>query len=250
MNPAEFANIAQAESGFWWYRGMRRILYALLDPLARARRFERVLEAGCGTGYMARALEQRYGWRIVPVDLGWEGLAFAHRMSVQRLAQCDIAALPFAGAAFDAVLSLDVLIHFPRGGERDALREMARVLAPGGLLILRVAAFDCLRSRHSEFVQERQRFTRGQVVRLAEGNGLRVIRATYANALLAPVAWAKFRLWEPLAGQPPASGVTPAPAWLDRALYAPLAAEAAWIGAGLSFPAGQSLLFVGEKRAR
>lgn len=250
MNPAEFANIAQAESGFWWYRGMRRILYALLDPLARARRFERVLEAGCGTGYMARALERRYGWRIVPVDLGWEGLAFARRMNVERLAQCDIAALPFPEGAFDAVVSLDVLIHFPRGGERDALREMARVLAPGGLLILRVAAFDCLRSRHSEFVQERQRFTRGQVVRLAEDNGLRVIRATCANTLLAPVAWAKFRLWEPLAGQPPASGVTPAPAWLDRALYAPLAAEAAWIGAGLNLPVGQSLILVAEKRAR
>jgi hypothetical protein len=37
--------------------------------------------------------------------------------------------------------------------------------------------------------------------------------------------------------------------WLDRLLFAPLAVEAAWIGAGLSFPAGQSLLLVGEKMA-
>lgn len=249
MNPDEFANIARAEAGFWWYRGMRKILYALLDPLALARRFERVLEAGCGTGYMARALAERYRWRIVPVDLGWEGLTFARRMGVERPVQCDIAALPFPDAAFDAVVSLDVLIHFPRGGERQAVRELARVLAPGGLLVVRVAAFDCLRSRHSEFVEERQRFTRGQLARLAGENGLRVIRATYANALLAPVALAKFRLWEPLTRQAPASGITPAPGWLDRLLYAPLRAEAAWIGAGLGFPLGQSVILVGEKPA-
>jgi hypothetical protein len=35
--------------------------------------------------------------------------------------------------------------------------------------------------------------------------------------------------------------------WLDRLLYAPLAVEAAWIGGGGSFPAGQSLLLIGEK---
>ncbi len=249
MNPAEFANIARAEAVFWWYRGMREILYALLDPLARERRFKRVLEAGCGTGYMARELAERYGWPIVPVDLGWEGLTFARQMGVERLVRCDIAALPFPAAAFDALVSLDVLIHFRRGEELGAVREMARVLAPGGLLVVRVAAFDCLRSRHSEFVEERQRFTRGQLTRLAAENGLRVVRATYANALLAPVALAKFRLWEPLSGQRPASGVTPVPGWLDRLLYAPLRAEASWIGAGLNFPLGQSVILVGERLA-
>jgi hypothetical protein len=61
------------------------------------------------------------------------------------------------------------------------------------------------------------------------------------------VALAKFRIWEPLTGQPPASGVAPLPRWLDRLLYAPLSAEAAWLGAGLNFPLGQSLILLGEK---
>src|SRR6266571_1504345 len=110
MNPAEFANIARAEQDFWWYRGMRQILFRLLDPLVAQRRFGRALEAGCGTGHFARALTDRYGLRVYPVDLGWEGLLHGQRMGVDRLAQADIASLPFASDAFDLAVSLDVIV--------------------------------------------------------------------------------------------------------------------------------------------
>lgn len=248
MNPAEFANIARSEQTFWWYRGMQRILVRLLDPLAARRRFDRVLEAGCGTGYLSKVLAGRYGWRMFPVDLGWEGLAFARAMQVERPVQCDIAALPFPGASFDLLLSMDVIVHFPRGEESRAAAEFSRVLAPGGLLVIRVAALDVLRSRHSEFAQERQRFTRGRLMRLLEDHGFAVRRCTYANSLLVPVAFAKFRIWEPLTAAPLASGVEPVAPWLDRLLYAPLAAEAGLVGAGMNLPLGQSLIAIAERR--
>lgn len=247
MNDAEFANIASAEEHFWWYRGMRKVLDAVLDQAAEGRRVARVLEAGCGTGYNARLFETSRGWRMFPADLGWEGLQYGRTMGVERLAQADIAALPFPAEVFDAVISLDVIVHFPRGAERRAAEEMARVLAPGGLLVLRVSALDVLRSRHSAFACERQRFTRRRLVELARSCGLRVLRCTYANSLLLPVALAKFRLWEPLARRPAESGVRPVAAWLDRLLYFPLAIEAAWIRAGLNLPLGQSLILIGEK---
>ena len=58
MNPAEFPNIARAERDFWWYRGMREVMFRLLDqaPLPRE---ARVLEAGCGTGYFSKLLERK-----------------------------------------------------------------------------------------------------------------------------------------------------------------------------------------------
>ena len=58
-----------------------------------------------------------------------------------------------------------------------------------------------------------------------------MLRCTYVNSLLLPVALAKFRLWEPLLRKPPESGIQPISRWLDRALYTPLAVEAAWTGA-------------------
>lgn len=247
MNPAEFANIARAEEDFWWYRGMRQIMYRLLDPLAVERRFRQVLEAGCGTGHFAKVLGDRYGFPVTAVDLGWDGIEYAREFGLARLAQADIAALPFPPRCFDLVLSMDVIVHFPRGEEDRAMSELVRVLARNGTLVVRVSALDWLRSRHSGFAHERQRFTKGRLESLAKRHGIRVERCTYANALLTPVALAKFRIWEPLSRAEPQSGVQAVAPWLDRLLHAPLALESRWIGRGGTFPLGQSLILVGRK---
>lgn len=246
MNPAEFANIAVSEQRFWWYRGMREILFGILDPLVAKRRLTRALDAGCGTGYFAKLVEQRYETPTFAVDYSSEGLMHGRRMGLRRLTRCDVGQLPFADASFDLVLSMDVIVHFEQGEELPALKEMARVLGPSGLLALRVSAFDGLRSRHSEFAQERQRFTRARLRAQVERAGLRELRSTYANTLLAPVAFAKFRIWEPLTKQAPASGVVPVAPWLDRALHVPLALEAKWLRAGGNLPFGQSLILIAE----
>ena len=247
MNPAEFANIAHSEKDLWWYRGMREILFRMLDPHLAGRRIARALEAGCGTGYFARLLQTERRLPLTPVDIGWEGLRRAQAMGVKRPVQANIMQLPFGTEAFDLVLSIDVLPHLTRGEDQRAVSEFGRVLAPGGLLVLRTAALEMLRSRHSQYVYERQRFTKRRLMELAERAGVRVLRCTYANSLLMPVALAKFRLWEPLTRQAPASGVEPVAPWLDRLLHAALAAEAAWIGAGRGLPIGQSLVLIGEK---
>src|SRR5487761_2500970 len=105
MNPAEYANIAKCEKEFWWYRGMDRILDGMLAPVMSARSPGIALETGCGTGYNATQLEQRYGWRSFSTDLQHEGLMYGIGKGVQRMAKADIAALPFADGRFDAVIS-------------------------------------------------------------------------------------------------------------------------------------------------
>lgn len=248
MNPAEFANIAKAENNFWWYRGMRRIMFGLLDPVARQRKFGRVLEAGCGTGHFAQALAHRYHWPMFPLDLGWEGLEYGKGLGINHLSQGDIQSLPYRDAAFDAVISMDVIVHMPLGDEHKPMREFHRVLPPGGFLALRASALDILRSHHSQFALERQRFTRRRLIQLAETTGFKVLRCTYANSLLLPVALLKFRLLEPLLGRQPESGVQPVPPWLDNLLYAPLKAESKLLPAGVNLPLGQSLILLAERR--
>jgi SAM-dependent methyltransferase len=247
MNPLEFQTLVRAERELWWFRGMQKILFRVLDGVSVPTGAVRVLEAGCGTGHFAGLVEKRYGWRVFPVDRSREGLSHGRRAGISRLVQSDVAALPYPPGSFDMVLSLDVLVHFERGDEAKALAEFARVLAPGGKLVLRVAALDALRSRHSAFADERQRFTRKRLSEAVERHGFRILRCTYANALLLPVALARFRLWEPLWGRPPRSGTAPVAPWLDRLLFAPLAFESVCIGAGLDFPAGQSLILVAER---
>jgi SAM-dependent methyltransferase len=171
MNPAEFATLARTEKDLWWFQGMRNILFNIIDSHVRNHAISRVLEAGCGTGLTAKLLHQRYGWMTVAADLSTEGINLAQRSGGIFPVQADIAACPFPGEAFDAVFCLDVLVHFPRGEEMHAIAEFARTLRPGGSLILRTSALDWLRSRHSEFTHERQRFTRERLIRAVEEHG-------------------------------------------------------------------------------
>ncbi len=247
MNPAEFANIALSERDFWWYRGMREILFRMLDPYLAGRTIARGLEAGCGTGYFSLLLQKERRLPVIPADISWEGLRYAREMGVERPVEADIMDLPFAGGSFDLLLSIDVLAHLKPGEEHRAFGEFARVLRPGGLFVLRTSALDILRSRHSQFAFERQRFTRRRLMGSVVATGIRVLRCSYANSLLLPAAFFKFRIWEPLLRRPPASGVQPVAPWLDRIFHGALALEAAWIGAGRNFPIGQSLVLIGEK---
>jgi SAM-dependent methyltransferase len=247
FNPTEFATIARYEESFWWYRGMRAIQLSVLGPHLEKRLVRRALEAGCGTGYLARRLQRERRLPVIAMDYSGEGLRYGVEDGLERAAQGSLLDLPFGSAAFDLAMSFDVLQQFGPGEERRALYELARVVKPGGLLALRVSAFHALRSRHSEFVCERQRYTRPQLRRLVEEAGFRVLRATYANTLLSPVALLKFRLVEPLQSKRAESGIQPKPRWLDRALFGLLAAEAAWLRGGFRLPFGQSLLLIGER---
>ncbi len=246
MNPAEFQNIARAEDEMWWFAGMRKILETWIDRLPDAS-FGRVLEGGCGTGYMSNWLAGRYGWRMFPVDLDFAGLSYGKHSGVPHMVQSDIARLPYADRAFDAVVSLDVLVHFPKGDEGAALAEFYRVLRPGGKLILRVSALDALRSRHSIFAHEKQRFTRARIAEAVRRAGFEILDATYANSLLLPVAWFKFRIWEELTRQEPQSGVGVPNGVLNTLLYGPLAIEGFWLRLGGRFPLGQSILVLATK---
>lgn len=250
MNPAEFQNLAQAEERMWWFRGMREIFRRMASKQL-GDGIRDVLDAGCGTGANAEWMARTFGWRVRGLDFSQEGLRLARRRSgVQGLVRGDIRALPLRDACFDLITCLDVFAHLEDEEDRAAMRELARCLRPGGFLVLRAAAFRWLRSRHSQFVGEKQRFTLARLRESAAAAGMEVTYSTYANSLLLPVALMKFRVVEPLLRAPAASGVKMGPPWLERLLLLPLRLEAAWIGRGRIFPAGQSAILVARKPAR
>ena len=247
MNPAEFDNIVKVEDSFWWFDGMHRIVLRLMKQVCVSPRPARILEVGCGTGGFAARLSTQFRATLHLCDLAVEAVHHAHDRGFVHLAQADARSLPFADDAYDCLLSLDVLVHFPRGAEAAPLKEFMRVLKPGGLLVLRVSALDILRSRHSEFTFERQRFTRRRLCEAVQACGLEPVRCTYLNALLLPLALFKFRIWEPLLRKPSASGLTAVPAWLEGVLRTALYTESVLLSAGLNFPVGQSLLLFARK---
>ena len=94
-----------------------------------------VLDAGCGTGRIARELARR-GVDIVGVDLDDTMLSTARRKAPALAWHCaDLASIDL-GRTFDAILLAgNVMIFLTPGTENDVLSNLARHLAPGGRLI-------------------------------------------------------------------------------------------------------------------
>jgi SAM-dependent methyltransferase len=114
----------------------RRRLLALLEFLAPADG-DRVLDAGCGHGLALLALGALADARLVGIDRDAARLRVAAGAGVAaRLAGADLACLPFADGSFDKVLCSEVLEH--AADDRAALRELHRVLRPGGVLAVSV----------------------------------------------------------------------------------------------------------------
>ena len=176
---------ALAERSHFWFRGFRWFLRPMLARAVASRPNGRILDCGCGTGSNLRMLEP-FG-EVFGFDVTWRGLQFAHEHGRRRIAQASIASIPFQAATFDLVTSFDVFQCLPDPVEGAAVREMARVLKPGGAAVFNFAALDVLRGSHSAFAQEVRRYTRGQVRHLLEGAGLTVERMSFAYASLFPL---------------------------------------------------------------
>ncbi len=154
----------------------------------------RILDCGCGTGSNLEMLRP-YG-RAAGFDLTRIGTEFA-RAHGHRVAQASIAEIPFRSATFDLATSFDVFQVLPDAVERSAIAEMARVLKPGGWLLLHVAALPILHGKHSVLSEEQRRYTPSRLRRLVEGAGFSIERLTFDHCTLLPLML-PVRVWHRL----------------------------------------------------
>jgi SAM-dependent methyltransferase len=237
----EYERMYRAEESHWWYAGMRAISFALLDAALPTGGDLRILDAGCGSGANLLRLARR--GRACGVDLSPEALRFCRERGAS-VARASLLSLPFRDASFDLVTAFDVLYHRWVSDELLAARELARVLRPGGLLLIREPALGALWGAHDEAVHSRHRYTRSELVRLLEAAGLRLERASYANALLLPLA-ALRRGLDRLTGRQ-GSDVQPLPAPLNWAFGSALGLEARWLRR-MSLPLGVSVFALARR---
>jgi ubiquinone/menaquinone biosynthesis C-methylase UbiE len=236
---------ARAERDHFWFRGFRRFMAPLLAEAVRECPAPVViLDCGCGTGHNVGML-RHYG-RAVGIDLTWSGLAYAHRNGERSVAQATATRLPFADGRFDVVTSFDVIYALDDESEAAALREMFRVLRPGGYLVLNVAAMDLLKGNHSVLANEIRRYSRASLTRRLTGVGFRIRRMSYTNATILPVV-AVVRLLQRFSGHEESSQeISTPPAPVNALLTAALTAEAAMVRV-VNMPFGSSLMALAQR---
>ena len=190
--------------------------------------------------------------RVAGIDLTPAALNFCGRRGHITLAQASVTNLPFPDSMFDLVTSFDVLYQLAgEGSDELAIREMQRVLRPSGIAFVRVAAYQWMRSSHDDAQETQRRYSLSELVGKMRDNGLEVLRATYANSALLPMAIMRRLVLERIGLAQPGSEVKPWPAmlqWLNRPLKGVLQGEARLLKySGVSFPVGLSAICVARK---
>jgi SAM-dependent methyltransferase len=140
----------------------------------------RVLDAGAGRGTLALALARR-GYAVAAVE---ESSAFVEYLAARaaasrvgerlRVVRADVTALPLCAGGVDGVVCGEVLEHL--SDDTAAVRELTRVLRPGGLLVATVPAGAARYSWLDRWAGHARRYEPGELRQLIIGAGLEVIR--------------------------------------------------------------------------
>jgi ubiquinone/menaquinone biosynthesis C-methylase UbiE len=115
-------------------------IYEVALALMAPRAGEVVIDMGAGNGYFCRRINER-GARAVPIDLSMHQCSRMARMSLRPVV-AEATRLPFEDGCANAVVSMFCLYHVPR--PRLALEESARVLRPGGRVVIGTKGHDTM----------------------------------------------------------------------------------------------------------
>lgn len=235
-------NVAAVDPAHFWFAARNQLIgWMLVRHAPGAQTF---FEAGCGTGTVLCGLAGLVPrLQLTGAEVSMPSLQLAAAaVPAATLVYADTRQLPYE-EEFDAVGAFDVLEHI---ADHDAaLRGLVRTVRPGGLVLLTVPQHRWLWSPIDVYSRHQRRYTRSELVALVNASGLEVIGVTSFVSLLLP-----FMLLSRLAQR--GGEVVPGrefemSGWLNRLAMGVMRLELALIRAGLSLPAGGSLMLAARR---
>jgi SAM-dependent methyltransferase len=185
MERVVYDRMAALDTRHWWYRARRRILAALIERKLPLPDNARILEIGCGTGHNLEMLK-RFG-RVDAVEIDGAARAIASARLGHAVINAPLPELSgIADGTYDLVAIFDVLEHI--GEDEEALISIARVLKPGGRILITVPAHPWMWSGHDRVNHHKRRYTRETLTAVVEAAGLKLEMLSWLNSILFPVA--------------------------------------------------------------
>lgn len=191
MDAGAYAVEAEVEQTHWWFVGRRRLFAQELEKSAIPSTAS-VLDIGTSTGTNLRMLRELGFRNVVGLDRSDDAIRFCASKGLGPVEKGDILAMPFVDNAFDLVLATDIIEHVD--DDSRALREIARVLAPTGKVLITVPAFNAVWGLQDEVAHHKRRYRLRQLLTRIEAAGLDPTRRYYFNYLLFGPIWLARRL--------------------------------------------------------
>lgn len=238
----EYVKMQKLEKNHFWFVGKSLFIKQILDtlPLNSSRK---ILDVGCGTGGTTVILK-KYG-RVSAIEMNMYALNRAKEKNIHVL-KGEVEKIPFPPQKFDLITVFDVLYHSHVKNLHQALSEVARVLKPGGHLLLTDSALPLLKSNHDRAMLGKRRFTTSQLEKILSTQGFIIIRSSYIFCLLFPIILLKRTLFDRISGNT-TSDVIDLPSILNRLFILILSMEA-WGLNKISYPFGSSLIILARKK--
>ncbi len=181
MDEHAFAVEAKVEATHWWFVGRRRLFAREINRLGLDRT-ARVLDIGTSTGTNLRMLRDLGFVNVEGLDPSESARQWCLDKNLGEVTQGDVRQMPFDNGTFDLVLATDVLEHVDE--DDVAVKEITRVLKPGGRALVTVPTFKLLWGIQDDLAHHYRRYRKGQLLALLKQGGLRSTRAYYFNYVL------------------------------------------------------------------
>jgi SAM-dependent methyltransferase len=181
----------EVEVDHWWFRGRRRLFGRILRHCGVAKD-ARILDAGSSSGSNLRLLRDQGYSNFVGLEISPHAIAMCQAKDLGPIERGDICAMPFADGSFDFVLATDIIEHVDR--DDLALKEMLRVLKPGGYCLVTVPAFQSLWGHEDVKLHHKRRYRLRPLLERMRAAGLAPVESYYFNYLLFLPIWCVRRL--------------------------------------------------------
>lgn len=243
MNQGAIQELYEQEDFYWWHKGRRIVMEALLRKVLAGQTGSKILDVGCGTGANL-VLFQKFG-AVFGVDASPDAVQYCRQRGFLNVQEGRAEALPFPDQTFDMVAAVELLEHMQ--DDEKVLGEFSRVLKKGGLLFLTVPAYQFLWTEHDDALGHQRRYTLGELRDKLQRLGFVIEKGTYMVFFTSPLFF--YRLLKKIFlrdKREPKTSYVKVPDFLNKVLVLPFFLEAKIVQIG-RLPFGISIILAARK---
>src|SRR3989338_2861512 len=182
MEKSYYKDFFVSEKEHWFFRARRNILIYFIKKHAKPDSI--IFDFGCGSGYLVGEL-QKMDYDVRGMDFEKEAIDYGIDSGVKNLILGSGNKIKYPDGSFDLITSFDTLEHIEN--EEPVIKELIRVLKPGGKMIITVPAYMWLWGVQDEVSHHFRRYTAGSLANVFENFfELEVIKMTYFVTFLFP----------------------------------------------------------------
>ncbi|GIV26326.1 MAG: methyltransferase [Bacteroidia bacterium] len=246
--PDMFDLLASLEENNFWFKARNEIIKALFNEFLGVNNQKKVLEIGCGNGYVLKGLKE-LNYQLVGSEIYLDGLKNVRkRLSDIELIQMDALNMPFENE-FDAIGAFDVIEHI----QEDVLvmQNIHSSLKTNGFFFITVPQYQWMWSYLDDYAKHKRRYTQKELKQKLQKVGFKISYCSSFVTFLFPfVVISRFLKKNKSLEEVTINDVIQEfmiPDWLNNLFYKMMRIDVVLIKRNLSLPFGNSIIIVAQK---